>query len=131
MNKTPKTPQNFFSTEIIYKTPSGLGGKFTLDYVSFKEGKHIFRKKSNQFKFFLSYTDEDVLNHVILSVEENSGMPVNFKVVSIADKAKQGSNVLIGAILQGRLDSTCKRIYFTDNVDTDWIFYVNDTCTLI
>lgn len=131
MKKTDKTPQNYFSNEIIYETPSGLGGIFLLDYVSFKEGKHIFKKKSNEFKGFLSYSDEDVTSHVILSVANNAGMPINFKVECLADSPKQGSSVLIGAILQGRFDSTCKKIYFTDNVDVDWIFYVNDTCTLI
>ena len=57
-------------------------------------------------------------------------MKVKFKVTDVFDHAKQGSEVEEGAILIGELDAH-DRIYYTDNVGSDWAFYVNDTCQIV
>lgn len=59
----------------------------------------------------------------------NQANLVEFKVLKLEDFPKFGSEVFVGAYLKGLLDKD--KIYYTDCRNTDWIFYVNDTCQLI
>ena len=54
---------------------------------------------------------------------------VKFKVLNIEDLPKYGSEVCTGAFLEGYLING--KVYYTDCRDTEWIFYVGDTCEIL
>lgn len=58
-------------------------------------------------------------------------MKVIFRVIEVCDIRKQGSQIEVGAILVGSADKSGKRVYFTDKADSQWIFYVGDTCMIV
>lgn len=54
---------------------------------------------------------------------------VTFKVLKLECFAKAGSEVIEGAILNGYRNKA--KVYYTDCVLQDWIFYVDDTCKIL
>ncbi|GGD44878.1 hypothetical protein GCM10011514_06110 [Emticicia aquatilis] len=58
-------------------------------------------------------------------------MSKKFEVLELADNPKQHSEIAVGGIYWGELDEQEKRIFYTDCVGTDWVFYINDTCKLV
>lgn len=58
-------------------------------------------------------------------------MNKKFEVLALADFSKQHSEISVGGIYWGQLDDKGERIYYTDCVFVEWIFYVNDTCKLV
>lgn len=63
--------------------------------------------------------------------KEAKGKKVKFKVNSLADAPKSNSEIALNGVYEGELDESKTRIYFTDKVGTEWIFYVNDTCGIV
>jgi hypothetical protein len=63
--------------------------------------------------------------------KEVKGEMVKFKVNSLADAPKSNSEIALNGVYEGKLDESKTRIYFTDKVGTEWIFYVNDTCGIV
>lgn len=54
-----------------------------------------------------------------------------FKITEVCDIRKQGSEIAPGKLLMGDLSACGRRIYYTDKANSQWIFYVGDTCELI
>lgn len=54
-----------------------------------------------------------------------------FKVTEVCDTRKQGSEIADGKILLGDLSPCSTKVFYKDGADTDWIFYIGDTCELI
>lgn len=63
--------------------------------------------------------------------KEVKRIKVKFKVNSLADAPKSNSEIVLNGVYEGELDESNTRIYFTDKVGTEWIFYVNDTCGIV
>ena len=63
--------------------------------------------------------------------KEANGKKVKFKVNSLADAPKSNSEIALNGVYEGELDASKIRIYFTDKVGTEWIFYLNDTCAVV
>jgi len=55
---------------------------------------------------------------------------VLFEVTGIADKRNEDSDLFIGNRYLGIADNDLQRIYYTDKSDTEWVFYLNDTCEI-
>lgn len=58
-------------------------------------------------------------------------MNTKFIVAKINDIRKKGSEIALNRIFIGRLSKDKKKVYYTDNVDCDWCFYVGDTCSIV
>lgn len=78
---------------------------------------------------------EEVTKTIEFICKEDSkgakGKKVKFKVNSLADAPKSNSEIALNGVYVGELDESKTRIYFTDKVGTEWIFYVNDTCAVV
>lgn len=55
---------------------------------------------------------------------------MRFRILKVEDIRKGNSVVAVGNELVGNLSGCQTKIYFTDNENVDWIFYIGDTCEL-
>lgn len=58
-------------------------------------------------------------------------MKVKFYINQILDTRKQGSDIQYNRIFVGELQNNTKKIYYTDEADCDWCFWIGKTCTVI
>lgn len=56
---------------------------------------------------------------------------VKFRVTELCDSPKQNSDIQLGGEYIGEITDNGKQVYYTDTIETDWVFYVGDTCELI
>lgn len=55
-------------------------------------------------------------------------MKVQFKILTIEDTRKQGSEINTYGVFEGELIEA--KVFYTDKTGTEWIFYPGDTCIL-
>lgn len=55
---------------------------------------------------------------------------VNFIITSFEDVRKQGSELELNKVYTGEITPDQSKVYYTDNAQCDWVFYVGDTCVL-
>lgn len=72
---------------------------------------------------------EIIIIHIAFKIMEKYSQKVKFKILKLEDFASSGSEVCIGALLEGNHYNG--KIYYTDCTDTHWIFYVGDTCEIL
>lgn len=56
---------------------------------------------------------------------------VNFMVTSFEDTRKHGSELKLNTVFRGKITPDGSQIYFTDNAECDWVFWVGDTCIIV
>jgi hypothetical protein len=56
---------------------------------------------------------------------------VNFLITSFEDPRKSQSELELYKVFQGEITEDAKQVYYTDNADTQWVFWVGDTCTVM
>ncbi len=57
---------------------------------------------------------------------------VQFKVLELIDDVKQGSELLVGAVLATPESEVINdRLYYTAKNEIEYLFYIGDTCELV
>lgn len=58
-------------------------------------------------------------------------MKVDFIPTAFIDPRKFNSELEIGEVFSGMINKEKTMVYYTDNAETEWVFYVNETCQLL
>lgn len=56
---------------------------------------------------------------------------VRFVVIKIIDTIKQGSEIELNKEFSGQLSDNKQKIYYTDKVGVEWVFFIGLTCKIL